>query len=50
MHKQISIIHQFFDIMENKLRFNICGLGSSFVRNAEVDRIEQDINNNIRLI
>ena len=44
---RISIIHQFFDIMEKKLRFNICGLGSSFVRNAQVERIEQVINNNI---
>ena len=46
MTHHLELAHISMVIME-QLRFNICGLTSSFIRNSEVDDLEKRIKENI---
>ena len=47
VHTHEEIAAACFHIMAGELRFNICGLSSSFVRNADVEGLEDSIAANI---
>ncbi|KAG6906212.1 hypothetical protein DXG01_015169 [Tephrocybe rancida] len=51
-HCNVGLLHAFlanrcYEIMEEQLHFNICGLESSFVKDTDVPQLQENINHNI---